>query len=400
MLSSANHRLPDAQSFSFWGKRCGSCSDDRLKILSDLSQAILKHPRSRQYPDLVSFGFFCRKSNLKREISKLGDGGEWWRRGLGTLVHVTPSNIPMNFALSFLFGFLAGNSNIVKIPLRRFEQARIFLEAWDKVRNLNDGLDDQMFCDFDRADPHIPDFVAKADGVLVWGGDKTVEALRRLDRPISTCLWEFPDRYSVALISAAELINCSSLKLDELAQQFFNDTLLVDQNACSSPALVVWVGQQSEIDLARHGFWGAFRKVMQNNHKRGDFTTKVSRAIEALKLGLEPADAYFQSNWYEEIANIWVDDLSVIDMRESRPRFGVFAEGSVSSLQDLRRVNALFDNKLQTLSVFGFELCSVRQFLVENGMGGERVVPIGAALNFDLVWDGKNAIYQLSKIVG
>ena len=34
------------------------------------------------------------------------------------IFHITPSNIPTNFAYSFIFGLLTGNSNIVKVPTK------------------------------------------------------------------------------------------------------------------------------------------------------------------------------------------------------------------------------------------------------------------------------------------
>ena len=48
--------------------------------------------------------------------------------------------------------------------------------------------------------------------------------------------------------------NCSVLNLNELSKKneeiikicngFYNDTFLVDQNACSSPHLIYWVGKK------------------------------------------------------------------------------------------------------------------------------------------------------------
>ena len=38
------------------------------------------------------------------------------RLGWGTVLHIAPSNIPVNFAFSFLMGFLSGNVNHVRVP--------------------------------------------------------------------------------------------------------------------------------------------------------------------------------------------------------------------------------------------------------------------------------------------
>ena len=44
------------------------------------------------------------------------------RIGLGSIFHITPSNVPLNFAYSFAFGLLTGNSNLVKLPSTDFKQ--------------------------------------------------------------------------------------------------------------------------------------------------------------------------------------------------------------------------------------------------------------------------------------
>ena len=68
--------------------------------------------------------------------------------GWGTLLHITPSNIPINFAYSFVMGLLSGNSNIVRLPSRLYPQIDLLLKLltnlfsdkifwnWDMEQNL------------------------------------------------------------------------------------------------------------------------------------------------------------------------------------------------------------------------------------------------------------------------
>ena len=58
--------------------------------------------------------------NLKKEFNHKNN-----RLGLGLIFHITPSNIPTNFAYSLIFGLITGNSNIVKVPSKDFEQLKI-----------------------------------------------------------------------------------------------------------------------------------------------------------------------------------------------------------------------------------------------------------------------------------
>ena len=100
---------------------------DRLVIsfLDDLSKGIRKSKESSAYPDLITFSFWCRKSNinnLKRQYSNLKN-----RMGKGLVFHIAPSNVPLNFGYTFIFGLLSGNANIIKIPSKIFPQNDILI---------------------------------------------------------------------------------------------------------------------------------------------------------------------------------------------------------------------------------------------------------------------------------
>ena len=66
------------------------------------------------YPDLKSLSFWCRKNNflnMKKNYDTLDT-----KLGVGLVFHITPSNIPTNFAYSLIFGLLSGNANIINNP--------------------------------------------------------------------------------------------------------------------------------------------------------------------------------------------------------------------------------------------------------------------------------------------
>ena len=44
------------------------------------------------------------------------------RVGRGIVFHITPSNVPLNFAYSWLSGILSGNLNIVRVASKKSEQ--------------------------------------------------------------------------------------------------------------------------------------------------------------------------------------------------------------------------------------------------------------------------------------
>ena len=80
-----------------------------LNFLNDLSVTLDNNFNNKNYPDLKALSFFCRKNNILSLKNKHHDK-ESTRFGLGLLFHITPSNIPTNFAYSLIFGLITGNS--------------------------------------------------------------------------------------------------------------------------------------------------------------------------------------------------------------------------------------------------------------------------------------------------
>ena len=103
-----------------------------LNFLDDLSVTLDNNFNNKNYPDLKALSFFCRKNNIL-SLKNKHQVKDTTRFGLGLLFHITPSNIPTNFAYSLIFGLITGNSNIVKVPLKRFKEIDIVCKALNKI---------------------------------------------------------------------------------------------------------------------------------------------------------------------------------------------------------------------------------------------------------------------------
>ena len=93
---------------------------DVCAFIAELSSELLKSPASRAMPDLAALAFWGRRASLQKmahEFDKISN-----RLGRGVCFHIAPSNIPINFAFSYLFALLAGNANIVRLPSKDFPQ--------------------------------------------------------------------------------------------------------------------------------------------------------------------------------------------------------------------------------------------------------------------------------------
>lgn len=78
--------------------------------------------------------------------------------------------------------------------------------------------------------------------------------------------------------------------------------------------------------------------------------------------------------------------------------FGLFYQGALGALEELP---PLLTPKAQTLVCGGVDPGRTAALLAQMGARGvDRVVPLGRALDFDTVWDGKDLIASLSRVIG
>ena len=172
-------------------------------FLNELSKLLMSSRISNEYSDVKTFAFFCRKKNilnLKENYSNLNT-----RKGLGLLFHITPSNIPTNFAYSLIFGLLSGNMNIVKVPSKDFPQIEMICKAINitikKFKSLRNLIKIIRYSENENFTKKISSI---CDGRLIWGGNKTINKIREYPlKEISRDL-SFADRNSFCVLNADE----------------------------------------------------------------------------------------------------------------------------------------------------------------------------------------------------
>ena len=66
---------------------------------------------------------------------------------------------------------------------------------------------------------------------------------------------------------------------------------------------------------------------------------------------------------------------------------------------DFNGIAHIINTKYQTLTYFGVEKSELLGFVVNNRLKGiDRIVPIGKALEIDVIWDGYDIVRSLSRI--
>ena len=356
-----------------------------IDFLNDLS-VILR--TNRIYSDVATFGFWCRKAALLKEKEIYDD--LFNRFGKGIVFHSTPSNVPVNFAFSFAAGLLAGNANIVRLPGKPFEQVTIICDAIQKLL-LNKYKDLARYIVFVKYPPvkEITDVFSSICSVrVIWGGDMTVAELRQSSIPARATEITFADRHSIAVIDSDAYLN--EKDKDVLIQKFYNDTYYSDQNACTSPRIIFWKGENKK--EAKIDFWKRVHKLVLDKyelapvHSVGKLSAFYYVAAEK-NVRLEKADDML-------ITRINIDNVDK-DLMNYKYNCGFFFEKDIDDLGEILNV---CDIRCQTLTYFGVSKEDFNNFLESaRPIGIDRIVPIGKSMDFTLVWDGYDLIRQMSR---
>ena len=368
----------------------------RIDFLADLSKELISGSQSKAFPDLVTFAFWCRRANIE-SVAKRWDNSRL-RVGLGLVFHVTPSNVPINFAYSLIFAFLSGNASVVRLPSRESTQCDLVIEALqrllreDKYQSL---LHTIHLLRYDKADQITEFWLQNSLGRVVWGGDATVAHIRSLKSHPRSREIAFVDRYSVSVVKARDVMEADLSRLHELCVGLYNDVYLMDQQACSSPQLMVWIGSQREISAAQSKLWPAFQQYV-----KGKYSIEPVHAMDKyVGLCREVIDHQNISSVVAEnplLYRIQLDSLA-INQCQQRGYFGTIHEFSA---EDLKSLAQIVDARFQTMTYFGFKQEALRQFVTSNRLPGvDRVVPIGRALEMGFYWDGFDIISSLSRQV-
>ena len=167
----------------------------------------------------------------------------------------------------------------------------------------------------------------------------------------------------------------------------------MDQNACSSPHLIIWQGAEKEV--AKEIFWNAVYHKVKN-----DYQIEAVSAVEKYTLLCKNAIDLNNIKSFKKYRNylyrIEIDDL-INDFDKYRGKFGHFFEYDTD---DINEIAHIINNKYQTLTYFGIDKTELINFVLENSLLGiDRIVPIGKAMEMDVIWDGFDVVKTLSRII-
>ena len=371
-------------------------------FLDAFSKEILKDAVLKSYTDVVSFAFWIRKANIQKQKEEHASSYPWLGRGLA--FHIAPSNVPINAMFTFVFGLLSGNCNIVRISSKDFPQVRLLC---DKLNVLLDKeeysqiKEENAMIQYDR-DQEITDYYsAMADVRVIWGGDSTIAEIRKSPLKPRGKELVFADRYSFGILTPEYVLGLSEEESKNLARSFYNDTYLMDQNACSTPHMLFWLSNDKDTTKqAQERFW---KQVCEEAKRYSLEDIKASEkytnlCLYAVKNGKSVEEERTSVTRYDNLLYVIEEEKVPEDLCEKRGKFGMFYQCRIS---DLSEIQSVINQKVQTVAVAGIETEVIQNWIVENRIQGiDRVVPFGKTLDIGLVWDGYDLISEMSRMIG
>ena len=360
------------------------------KFLNDLSSEILKSSISRVYPDLSAVAFWARKASIHKLKEKFGDTSN--RTGRGLCFHIAPSNIPVNFAFSYFFSLLAGNANIVRLPSKDSPQTEELVKVIKNTLEKYPSIYKRTaFVKYERNNEVTSEFSKIADCRMLWGGDKTISILRMMETKPRCIDISFADRYSICIIEGQEVLEADDSAIKRLAENFYNDTYLMDQNACSSPKLIYWV---NDSELARTKFWTAVLEIAKQKYQLQD-AVAVDKYTKMCEDSIDNSSLISKIDRVDNL--LYKAELRIInkDVQNLRGNGGYFYEYSLSNIEDLFNI---VDEKYQTVTYYGIDAQKLANDVANHNLKGiDRIVPIGKAMDIEQYWDGHDRIRELSR---
>ncbi|MEG3618303.1 acyl-CoA reductase [Magnetovibrio sp. PR-2] len=374
-----------------------SWDDARLAFLSDLSRALLAAPGVREFPDVVTFAYWCRKANLQALKDKLSRP-ERLQMGLGLVFHICPSNVPINAAFSLAFGLLAGNTCVLRLPSASTPTLDLLVETLKTLLNTPEhaNLQSALFMlRYERDDDVNAYWMGCADGRIVWGGDETVQRMRAYPAPAHSREVMFTDRYSLCVLKVEAVEGLGDEELNAFCQKLYNDIYLMDQAACSSPQLIAWVGDGERVRKAQDKLWPVFADFADERYLLEPIQS-MDKFVEASNNACTNTHIQSVKRQGRSLYRVQLDGLSS-DQSACRGYSGTVHEVTLGTLEEL---TPSVTERYQTLTYFGYGPDEVSNYAKTAHLRGvDRIVPVGQALDMDAIWDGFDVIASLSRIV-
>ena len=372
-------------------------SDEVIDFINNFSKSILLDQGSRKFPELVVLADFFSKRNIKRISNKVSNKDDSYALlPLGKTFHIAPSNVDTIFLYSSLIALMCGNICLIRLSSQRTEQINFAIDKLNSVLSQHSNFLKRLFVfNYGHNDEITRRISSHIDLRVIWGGDNSVKEIRSI--PLNPMAREltFPNRFSFTVMKSKEVIS-NQYELNSIVDSFLKDTIYFDQQACSSPRSLIWLGSQNDNQKAQDIFWKRYlerlpSKDYQNTPGMIMDRFVASNFLSAINLSKRVNSAI------DYPTRLKVHDLNSQILREIHPGNGLFYETEV---QNIDQIAKQVKNTDQTLTYFGLDNSEISDLLsLISNRGLDRILPIGEALDFSVIWDGYDLIEAFTRKV-
>jgi hypothetical protein len=362
-------------------------SKEVLTFIDKLSLALMRSPVARNQPELTALAFWMRKANIEKlRVAMQEKIGNAFLTPRGTVFHIAPSNVDTIFVYSWLLSMLVGNRNIVRLSSKESIQTDTLIQHLKELVSLPEHkqiAERNILVKYPPNDEITATLSSLCDVRTIWGGNSTVQQIRKTPIPPTAIDIAFANKYSLSLINAQKWLDTPQIDKQKLSESFYNDSYWFDQMACSSPRLVLWVGSLESAKLASDDFWSILTNIIQSKHNRFTDADYVNKLVSTQNLAITNK-IKVQPTKNNDLIRIWLEEPAL--HIKNHCGSGLFFESCLSSIDQL---HSLLNRSVQTVTYAGFTKEEILTFLKKKpALGIDRIVPFGQALDFSPTWDG------------
>lgn len=367
-----------------------------LEFCDALARALRQSKGIRSRPALAALAWWLRPGSLRRlqdHWNNLSNATDTLRVPRGTVFHIPPTNVETILVYSWISSALAGNANVIRVSSSSSSENKLLFDIlFETLSSFPIVAKTTLFLKYAH-DDEVTQILSCSDVRVIWGGDGTVDAIKKVPSSPRSIDIPFSNRYSFSLLAADAINDSSEPELKELAHDFVNDAYWFDQIACSSPK-VIFLLQEDDDSKPLERFINAVVAELARKDVEIAPAASMTKLVNSFALA---ADGYV-SSIHRPNHQITVGEFrELVSFPREMPGGGLFYLMRIQNLEELLPFVSRTD---QTMTHFGIQESSLRNFVDSlNGRGIDRVVPVGEALNFDVIWDGFDLLSSFSKLV-
>ncbi len=366
--------------------------NDRVSCLKKISNSIKNFALKKKNNELIALCYFLEESTkVFKDIYK-EDFSKSLPRGL--VLNIPSSNISMMPFYTWIPSFLSGNSNFIrlsrKLDIELVKKIISFID--DAIGTIESSR--QVFYSGYIDDELTKILSQNCDVRMLWGNDSTLRDIKR-NYPTSAVLeLNYKNRNSAALIDSKDYLAMQIESRRIFLKNYLNDSLSFSFAACSSPQYTFWVGskednldaqllflkdlkchfQKPDIDKAiitTNNFYSLQSSLLKNSLKlKNDFLI-CGRGLITI-----------EANKLSSFSSQYIDSNTFFISLDSLDQLIEFFPDNIQTLTYTKNINKDFIRNLPRLL---------------NYKCPDRIVKLGQALSFNIVWDGINFFNALTR---